>query len=138
MTEVWLGVIAVAVLVMAMVQAAAMILAVRAVRQVGDAAERLERDIGPVVANLHAASADAAAAAALAAKEVDRAGRLIDDVAGRVDDTVRLVQESIAGPFRDWSAILHGVAAGFTAFRESHRSSRERVPRAENEEAAVE
>ena len=52
MTDVFLGVIAVSVLAMAIGQVAAVIVAARAVRRVGDRLGRLEETIRPIVANV--------------------------------------------------------------------------------------
>ena len=62
MTEVFLGVIAVAVLVMAAIQVAAIIVVARMARRLDRFADRLEQDFQPVVASLQALTADAARA----------------------------------------------------------------------------
>ena len=77
MNDVFLGTIAVAVLVMAVIQVAAVVLAARAARRVGDAMARLEQDVRPIVANLQAMSSDAARAAGLAVAQVERADQLL-------------------------------------------------------------
>ena len=50
--RVFLGIIAVAVLVMAIIQVAAIVFAARAARSVGEAVSRFEQDVRPIVANL--------------------------------------------------------------------------------------
>ena len=62
MNDVFLGIIAVAVLIMAAIQVAAVIVAVRLARRVDRFADRVERDIRPIVASLQALTADAARA----------------------------------------------------------------------------
>lgn len=62
MSEVFLGVIAVAVLVMAAIQVAAVVVALRLARRVDRFADRVEQDIRPIVASLQALTADAARA----------------------------------------------------------------------------
>ena len=81
MTNVFLGVIAVAVLVMAGIQVAAVVLAARAARRIDSLADRLERDIQPVVANLNALTGEAARATALATAQVERVDGLFSDLA---------------------------------------------------------
>jgi len=61
-TDVFLGVIAVAVLVMAAIQVAAVIVAARIARRLDRFADRLEQDFRPLVASLQALTADAARA----------------------------------------------------------------------------
>ena len=62
MSEVFLGVIAVAVLVMAVIQVAAVVITARLARRLERFADRLEQDIRPMVASLQALTADAARA----------------------------------------------------------------------------
>lgn len=62
MTDVFLGVIAVAVLIMAVIQVAAIVVALRMARRLDRFADSLEQDIRPVVASLQALTADAARA----------------------------------------------------------------------------
>jgi hypothetical protein len=80
-TNVFLGVIAAAVLVMAGIQVAAVVLAARAARRIDHLAERIERDLQPVVANLSALTGEAARATALATAQVERVDRLFIDLA---------------------------------------------------------
>ena len=65
MSDVFLGVIAVAVLVMAAIQVAAVVVAVRLARRVDRFADRVGQDIRPIVASLQALTADAARATSL-------------------------------------------------------------------------
>jgi hypothetical protein len=60
--DVFLGIIAVAVLIMAIIQVAAVVVAARVARRLDRFADSLERDIRPVVASLQALTADAARA----------------------------------------------------------------------------
>jgi outer membrane murein-binding lipoprotein Lpp len=61
-SDVFLGIIAVAVLVMASIQVAAIVVVARMARRLDRFADRLEQDIRPVVASLQALTADAARA----------------------------------------------------------------------------
>jgi hypothetical protein len=61
-TDVFLGVIAIAVLIMAVIQVAAVIVALRVARRLDRFADSLEQGIRPVVASLQALTADAARA----------------------------------------------------------------------------
>jgi hypothetical protein len=114
----FLGLIALAVLVMAVGQVYAVMLATRAVRQMGESLNRLERDVRPIVDNLNAVSAEAKRATALASVQVERADRLLTDVSRRVENTVGIVQRSILAPARDGMAIFQGVKAALMAFRD--------------------
>jgi hypothetical protein len=61
-TEVFLGIIAVAVLVMAAIQVVAIVVTARVARRLDRFADSLEHEIRPVVASLQALTADAARA----------------------------------------------------------------------------
>jgi hypothetical protein len=133
-TDVFLGVIALAVLVMAIIQVAAIVFAARAARRVGDAVSRLEDDVRPIVANLKAMSADAARATSSAATQVQKAEQMLGDLSRRVDDTVATLQHTILAPARDGLAVLHGIKAALAAFRSSETGGT-RAPHPEEEDA---
>ena len=71
MTELFLGVIAAAVLIMAIIQVAAIVFALRAARRVDDAVSRFEQHVQPIVANLQSISTDAARATSVASAQVE-------------------------------------------------------------------
>jgi hypothetical protein len=127
-TDVWrdvfLGAIALATVVMAILQIGAIVFATRLARRVDRLTETVEQEIKPVLANLSAISQDAARAAALAAAQVERADRLFADVSQRVDETVTTVQRFIIAPARETRAFLSGLRAAFQAFRELRRRRR--------------
>lgn len=122
MSDVFLGVIATAVAVMAIIQVAAIVVAMRAARRVGDAVARLETDVRPIVANLKSMSADAARAANIASEQAQRAEQLIGDLTSRVNDTVAAVEATVARPVREVYAMLQGLVGAVAAFREGPRS----------------
>ena len=134
LTEVFLGVIALAVLAMAAGQVAAVVLASRAVRQVGARLDRLEEDVRPIVANVQRVSEEAARASVLASAQLEKADRLLNDAARRVEDTMGVVQRTILSPARDGMAIFKGIKAAFAALRDRKPRPRPRpvgpVPRA--------
>jgi hypothetical protein len=122
-SDVFLGIIATAVAVMAVIQVAAIIVAMRAARRVGDAVSRLETDVRPIVANLKSMSADAARAANIASEQAQRAEQLIGDLTSRVNDTVAAVEATVARPVREVYAMLQGLMGAVAAFREGPRAS---------------
>ena len=80
MTDLFLGIIAAAVLVMAIIQVAAIVLAARATKRVGDAVTRLEQDVKPIVTNLQTISAEAARVTSAAAAQVQRAEQMVQGI----------------------------------------------------------
>jgi tetrahydromethanopterin S-methyltransferase subunit G len=105
-TDVFLGISAVSVLAMAIGLVAAVVVAARTVRRVGDRLGQLEETIRPIVANVQRISDDAARATAVATAQVERAEQIMDDVARRVDETMSAVQDTILGPARRGFAIF--------------------------------
>ena len=136
MTELFLGIIALAVLVMAVIQVAAVVLAARTARRVDRLADRLEQDLRPIVSNLQTVTAEAARASALAAGQLERADRLFTDIGNRVDQILASVQETLIAPAREGFAWLTGLKAALAAFRELRESSPQR-PAAVDEDDAL-
>jgi hypothetical protein len=77
-SDVFLGVIAAAVVVMAAVQVAAVVFAARVARRLDRIVDRLEHEIQPVLLSLQSAAADAARATAAAAAQIDRAAAWLE------------------------------------------------------------
>ena len=117
-TPVFLGVIALAVTVMAALQVGMVVYGARLARRVTDLADRVEREASPVLASLQTVGADAARAAALAAAQMERADRLFADVSQRIQETTVVLQESVVAPAREGAAVVAGVRAALAALRD--------------------
>ncbi len=124
--ELFLGVIAFAVLVMALTQVGALIAGFRLAKRVDQIADQLEKDVKPLIANLTAMSSEAARAAALAAKQAERFDRVFGELTQRVDQTLAAAQEFVTGPARQAMAVLAGVKAVIDAFKGIREASRRR------------
>ena len=83
-----LGVIAVAVAVMAIVQVGAIVAGLRVARRVEQHRHRARNRRQAAARNLTALSAEATRAATLAAAQVERFDRVFAELAGRVDQTL--------------------------------------------------
>ena len=118
MSDVFLGLIALGVLVMAAIQVAVFMAAARAARRVGEMADRFEHDVRPIIANLQKVSEEAARASSLAAAQVDRLDALVASVASRVEDTAATLQQTILQPARDGLALLSTLKSVVASFRE--------------------
>ena len=123
MSEVFLGVIAAAVLVMAAIQVAVVVMAARAARHLGTLAAKLEQDIRPLITNLQSITTDAARATAVASAQVERADRLFTDMTDRLDQTLTTVQTALLGATRG-STWLAGINAAIAALRDLRAPSR--------------
>lgn len=124
--ELFLGVIAFAVLLMAVIQVAAIVAGLRLARRVDQLATQLEQDIKPLLANLTAVTTEAARAAALAAKQVERFDQVFVELTARVDQTLAAAQSFVIGPARQGMAIFAGVSALIDSFRGLREASRRR------------
>ena len=124
--EVLLGVIAVAVAIMAIVQVGAIVAGLRVVRRVEQLANDLETTVKPLIANLTAMSAEASRAAAVAAAQVERMDKVFGEVSARVEQTLAAAQSFIAGPAREGMAVVAGIRAAFAAVQGIREASRRR------------
>ncbi|HXD19032.1 MAG TPA: hypothetical protein VN654_18600 [Vicinamibacterales bacterium] len=134
MTDLFLGIIAVAVLVMAIIQVAAIMFAMSAARRIGQAADRFERDLRPVVTNLQAITAEAARATALATAQMERADRMFADLSRRAEQVMAGVPSLFGSAGRGW-AFLNGIKAAMAALQELRRSSRRGAAHPDEEDA---
>jgi hypothetical protein len=132
-TPVFLGVIAIAVLVMAAIQVGAVIYGARLARRVDRLASRVESEIAPVFAQMRTIGAEAARASALAAAQVERADRLFADVRTRVEQTVSSMQAAVAVPAREGLALMAALRATLAGLREG--AVRPRSARHEDDDA---
>ncbi len=135
MTELFLGIIAVAVLVMAAIQVAAVVLAARTARRVDRLADRLEQDLHPIVTNLQTMTSEAARASALAVAQLERADRLFTDLGTRVEQILVAVQDTLIAPAREGFAWLAGLKAALSAFRELRESAPANAPAVDEDDA---
>jgi hypothetical protein len=133
-TDLFLGIIALAVVTMAAIQVAAIVFAAKAARRVDDAVSRLQEDVRPIVANLQTVAAEAARATASVASQVERSELMLTDLSRRVDETVAALQQSILTPARNGFAIVQGIKAALAAFRAGPRP-RSRGNHVEEEDA---
>jgi predicted PurR-regulated permease PerM len=133
-TDVWLGIIAVAVLVMAVIQVAAIVFAMSAARRIGQVADRLEQNLNPVVSNLQTITSEAARMTTLAAAQVERADRMFTDLGRRAEQVMAAVP-TLLGPAGKGLAFLNGIKAALAAIHELRRSSRRGAAHPDDEDA---
>jgi hypothetical protein len=122
-TDIWLGIIAVAVLVMAVIQVAAIVFAMSAARRIGQVADRLEQNLNPVVSNLQTITSEAARMTTMAAAQVERADRMFADLSRRAEQVMAAVP-TLLGPAGKGLAFLNGIKAALAAIHELRRSRR--------------
>ncbi len=128
MSDVWLGVIAVAVALMATIQVAAIVLALRLARRVDQLTTEIEREVKPLIANLTTITAEASRAVALATVQVQRADRLFGDLALSAERTMAIASQLVGGPAKNGFALFSAARAAYSAFQDLRDSSRRRQP----------
>lgn len=114
---IFLGVIALAVSIMAAIQVGVVVYGARLARRVDALATQVDREIKPLLTHLNSIGEEAARATTLAAAQVERVDRLFADVSLRVEETAAAVQSAIVAPAREGMALISGVRAAFGAFK---------------------
>ena len=133
-SEVFLGVIAVATLAMAIVQVGVLVAAGRLARRVDRLVDQLEHELKPALLHLNAIGRDVSRAVALGTAQVERVDQLLADLAMRLEDTLAALQAGVAAPLREGKALWSAFSTAFAAVFDARRSSRRRQ-RTEEEDA---
>lgn len=134
MSNLLLGIIALAVLVMAVLQVYAAILVSRAAGRMAEALGRLDADVRPIVNNLQQITSDAARATALAAAQVERIDKVMGDVSRHVEQTARAIPLLVESA-RDGFSVIGGLKAVVSAFREMRRTRHQKSSSVDEEDA---
>jgi hypothetical protein len=116
-SNLFLGAIALATLIMAVVQIGAIVVASRLAREAQQALKALHSEIRPLIAKASAVADEASRTASLATVQMQKIDRLVTDLSQRVDETTAIVQQAIVTPAREGVAILAAVKAGLAALR---------------------
>lgn len=117
----FLGIIAVAVLLMAVLQLGAVIVLARYAKRVMRITEDLQRELRPLVGRVNAIADEAHRATMLAGRQVDRVDALVTDLNRRISETSAALQSTITGPLRNGTALVAGLRAVLGAFAASRR-----------------
>jgi hypothetical protein len=110
-TNVFLGIIAGAVVVTSLFLIAAIVSAALLARKLTHLSQRIDEQLTPLFGHLDAIGRDAARASALAVAQVERADGLFADFSSRVERTMDVVQHAAGMPAREGAAILAGIRA---------------------------
>ena len=144
---IFLGVIASATLVMALVQIGVVVVAAKVARQAQQAASKAQEtlataqqtiasvreEIRPLIAKANDIADEASKVATMATAQVHKVDRLVTDLTKRVDETSALVQQAIVTPAREGLAIIAAVKATLGALRVG-ADWRRRTSRSEEED----
>ncbi len=129
---IWLGVMAAALVVTAVMQLASALAVIKLARQASQTLKDVQRDIQPLIEKAHRIADDAQRTTAIAALQAERLDDFVRTTTERVTETLGLVQGAIVEPLRKGSLLVAAAKAAFTIF--SGREDRHRHPR-EDEDA---
>ncbi len=129
----WLATIAVAVVVMTLLQIAVLVQAARLARDASDTVRQLRKDVAPLIEQAQRIADDAGRAVALARAQVERVDEIVATSTERIDDVLDVVQRAIVGPARQGTAVWAAVRAALAFFR----SRQERSPGGRDEDHAL-
>jgi hypothetical protein len=122
-SAVFLGVIAVSTLTMALIQVGLIIGAARAGKRAGEAFERIEAALQPLLTRTEGLADNASRLVTRVGASMDRADHLLDAVETQVGRASHAVEEGVKVPAREATAMLAGVQAAVTAVRRGFRSA---------------
>jgi hypothetical protein len=120
---VWLGVIAISVALMALIQIVVLIAIARLALQAVRGVKELRSEIRPLIEKFDKVADDARTISGKAVAQVERIETLLGSTAARLDQTMNAIHDIVTGPLRQGSAIVAAIRAMFASFgRKSGRS----------------
>jgi ABC-type transporter Mla subunit MlaD len=114
----FLGTIALATLVMAVVQVGMIIYGVRLVQRVHHLVDQVEKEIKPALIRVNEISGDMNRATSLAVAQLERIDELLGQFSGRADNLMTFAQDALVTPIRQGVALLQGMRAALAALRD--------------------
>ena len=114
---VFLGIIAMATLVTAILQVVVLVAAAQLVKRVGRFVDVVEQDVRPIIANVSSIARDASRVASLAAAQVERADQMLSSTVHRLEDLLTHVQTLVTNTLREGNALMMAVRAVMAVIR---------------------
>jgi uncharacterized protein YoxC len=144
---VFLGVIAAATLVMALIQIGAVVAILRVARQAQESIAMIQRDVRPLLADVRPMldeakpiitrandiASEASRTMTIATAQAQKVDLMVSDLTRRVDETAAILQQAIIAPAREGIAIVAAIKAAVGVIRQSG-DFRGRARRHENED----
>ena len=128
---VFLGIIAMATLVTAILQVVLLVAGWQLVRRITMLVDNLDRDIRPILANVGQITKDASRVASLAAAQVEKADQLLTTAIVRIEDLLTNLSTMVVKTMREGNALVAGIRAVMAAIEALRRRRR----RSEDDEA---
>jgi hypothetical protein len=114
---VFLGIIAMATLVTAILQVVVLVAAAQLVKRVGRFVDIVEQDVRPIIANVGSIARYASRVASLAAAQVERADQMLSSTVHRLEDLLTHVQTLVTNTLREGNALMMAVRAVMAVIR---------------------
>lgn len=114
---VWLGVMAISLALMAIIQIALIVAGIKLVTQLSATVGDLRQQVQPLLAKVNRIADDAAKATSLAALQVERVDEMLSVTAARVDEATTVLRAAMGGPIRQGAAAFMAVRAILSALR---------------------
>jgi len=114
----FLGVMAVALVAMAVAQVLIGVAVLRTSRQMTDLAGQMRNDIRPLIDKATRLTDEASRVTSMAMVQMERVDKLTLLLVTRVDETMGVLQSAVIGPVRQGAAVLAGIRAVMGAVRE--------------------
>mgnify|MGYP000849789410 FL=1 len=119
METVFLGTIAAATVIMALVQVGLIVYGARLAKRVDRLADVIETELKPTLTRMNEMGADMSRATSLAVAQMERADQLFGRLAERLDRVTLVTQDALIEPFRHGSALLEGLKVALSILRGS-------------------
>jgi predicted PurR-regulated permease PerM len=114
---VFLGIIAMATLVTAILQVVLLVAGWQLVRRITTFVEDIERDVRPILGHLNSITRDASRVASLAVAQVERADQLLTSAVVRLEDLLGNLSTVIVKTMREGNALMMGIRAVMAAIQ---------------------
>jgi hypothetical protein len=115
---VFLGIMAVALAVMATMQIVTALALLKATREISGAIREIQRDIKPLIDKTTRMADDAARVTALALAQIERVDSVVATLASRIEETAGIVQNAVVQPMKHGATLVAAFRAVFAAVRE--------------------
>ena len=114
---VFLGIIAMATLVTAVLQVVLLVAGWQLVRRITTFVEDIERDVRPILGHLNSITRDASRVASLAVAQVERADQLLSSAVVRIEDLLGNLSNVVVKTMREGNALMMGIRAVMAAIQ---------------------
>ena len=122
-----LSVIAVATVIIAIVQIGVVIFALRLAKRVSRLVDVIEHEIKPTLARVDAVSRDVARVTSFASNQAERLDQIASHLIEKIDEIMAVADRSVFTPLKQGAGFLFGLRAALSAFRDEATQSKPRT-----------